>query len=85
MTTPPIKLPQGALDALANLLGAGVTVEDGEDCEEVAHHTESNSDDGYRSETQCHCAFQRQTWFKAPSCSGVYSVDGMLSPVQIIM
>ena len=86
-TTPPIQneLPQGTLDALADLLGGGFTIEDGEDCEEALRHTERNSDDHYRFETQCHHAFHCQTWFKTPGCSGVYSVDGMLSLKQIML
>jgi hypothetical protein len=81
------ELPQVTLDTLSAVLGSGVTLVYGEDCEEAIgealHHTQSNSDHCYcyRSDTQCYCACQRQTWFKTTGRSGVFYVNGMLSLV----
>ena len=45
---------------------------------------ENSSDDSCRFDYQCLCTCPRQTWFKDPGCSGVYSVDDLLSLVLII-
>jgi hypothetical protein len=76
------ELPQVTIAAI----GTGVTLVDGEDCEaigEVSHHTQSNSDHCYcyRSDTQCYCTCQRQTWFKPTGRSGVFYMNEMLSLV----
>ena len=45
----------------------------------------SNSDDNNRFNAQCCCTRPRQTWFNAPSCSGVYYVTDISSLVLIVI
>ena len=61
----PTGVPQETIDALSSLPGAGITLVDGEDCEdaigEALRPPESNSDDSRRPLSQRHCACARRT------------------------
>ena len=82
----PNGLPQATIEYLGLLSDHGTTIIDGEDCadEESPHHTESNSDNSCRLDSQCRCTISYHTWFRPPGCSGMYSMDGILSFVLII-
>ncbi len=85
----PNGLPKETVDYLKLLFGSGTTILDGEDCEEAiveaSCSAESNSDDSCRFDSQCRFTIPGRTWFKAPGCSGVYSVIDILSLLLIVI